>query len=282
MDDIARTMPPPRDYDGLSALVGSRLGDLPRRLSQAGRYALEHPDEIAFGTAASVAAAARVQPSTLVRFAQQFGYQGFSDLQRVFRARLKERPSPYAERLRALREGNPGHPGALHILDGFLAAASRSIDRLAESVDFQRFQRAVEILARADTIYLIARRRSYPLVAYMEYGFGKLGVRTHPTNSPGGTDREAIMLADERDAALAVSFSAYSAETIDLARAVAGNGVPLVAITDSAASPLAEVATECLVVAEADHAGFRSLSASMALCMALTVAVANARQEAME
>jgi DNA-binding MurR/RpiR family transcriptional regulator len=38
------------------------------------------------------------------------------------------------------------------------------------------------------------------------------------------------------------------------------------------------VATEWLEVAEADHAGFRLLSASMALCMALTVAVASARE----
>jgi DNA-binding MurR/RpiR family transcriptional regulator len=55
-------------------------------------------------------------------------------------------------------------------------------------------------------------------------------------------------------------------------------GTPLVAITDSSLSPLTEVATEWLEVAEADHAGFRSLSASMALCMALTVAVASARE----
>src|SRR6185295_5908210 len=92
----------PRDFDSLRAVVGKRLGDLPKRLSQVGKYALEHPDEIAFGTAASIATAAHVQPSTLVRFAHQFGYEGFSDLQKVFRERLRERPSAYAERLRAL------------------------------------------------------------------------------------------------------------------------------------------------------------------------------------
>jgi DNA-binding MurR/RpiR family transcriptional regulator len=243
-----------------------------------GRYALEHPDEIAFGTAASVAAAAEVQPSTLVRFAHQFGYEGFSDLQSVFRARLRDRPSPYAERLKVLREGRHGAHAELAILDGFLAAASRSIDKLAESVESRRFRRAVDILAKAETIYLIARRRSYPLTAYMDYGFGKLGVRTLLVNAPTGTDAEAIAMATPQDAAIAVSFTTYSSETIGLARAAAQAGVPLVAITDSNFSPLVELASEWLEVAEADHAGFRSLSASMALCMALTVAVASARE----
>ena len=267
----------PRDFDSLRAIVGRRLADLPKRLSQVGKYALDHPDEIAFGTAASIATAAHVQPSTLVRFAHQFGYEGFSDLQRVFRERLRERPSAYAERLRALREGRHGARPELAILDGFLAAASRSIDKLAE-INPARFRRAVDILAAAETIYLVARRRAYPLTSYMAYGFSKLGVRTHLVNSPTATDPEIVGMASARDAVIAVSFTTYSAETVGLAKAIAAAGVPIVAITDSSFSPLAELATEWLEVAEADYAGFRSLSASMALCMALTVAVASARE----
>ncbi len=278
-DDAASGDLAPRDFDNLRALVGRRLTDLPKRLSQVGRYALEHPDEIAFGTAASIAAAAEVQPSTLVRFAHQFGYEGFSDLQTVFRERLRERPSAYAERLRALREGGHGERPELAILDGFLSAASRSIDKLGETINSTRFRRAVEILAGADTIYLVARRRAYPLTSYMAYGFGKLGVRNYLVNSPIATDPEIVSLATSADAVIACSFTTYSAETIALARAMREAGVPIVAITDSSFSPLAEIATEWLEVAETDHAGFRSLSASMALCMALTVAVASAREQ---
>jgi DNA-binding MurR/RpiR family transcriptional regulator len=282
-DRVSAPLPAPRDFDSLRAVVGRRLADLPKRLSQVGRYALDHPDEIAFGTAASIAAAAQVQPSTLVRFAHQFGYEGFSDLQTVFRKRLRERPSSaYAERLRTLREGRRGGPPEIAILDGFLGAASRSIDKLAESVNPTRFRRAAEILAHADTIYLLARRRAYPLTSYMAYGFGKLGIRTHLVNSPTATDAEIAGMALPGDAVIAVSFTSYSAETVALARTMAEAGVPIVAITDSSFSPLAEIATEWLEVAEADHAGFRLLSASMALCMALTVAVASVREAAIE
>jgi DNA-binding MurR/RpiR family transcriptional regulator len=116
----------------------------------------------------------------------------------------------------------------------------------------------------------------------MDYAFAKLGVRTHMVSTPNGTDPEIAALARKSDAAVSVSFDPYSNETVALSRAFADAGVPLVAITDSSFSPLAECASEWLQVSEADHAGFRSLSASMALCMALTVAVASRRQNAVE
>ena len=78
----------PRDFEGLKALLAHRRDDLPRRLQQVAAFAVEHPDEVAFGTAASIASLADVQPSTLVRFAKALGYAGFSDLQSVFRHRL--------------------------------------------------------------------------------------------------------------------------------------------------------------------------------------------------
>ena len=66
-------------------------------------FALENPDEIAFGTVSSIADQAQVQPSALVRFSQAMGYQGFSDMQEVFRSRLRDRILNYGERLEQLR-----------------------------------------------------------------------------------------------------------------------------------------------------------------------------------
>ena len=70
----------PRDFAGLRALIAARAQNLPKRLAQVAVYALERPDEIALGTAASIAEAVQVQPSTLVRFAQSLGFSGFTEL----------------------------------------------------------------------------------------------------------------------------------------------------------------------------------------------------------
>ena len=99
----------PRDFQALRALISSRAQELPKRLAQVATYALDNPDEIAFGTAASIAEAADVQPSTLVRFAQALGFDGFSDLQEVFRSRLRERVLSYEERISHLRAGSTAH-----------------------------------------------------------------------------------------------------------------------------------------------------------------------------
>src|SRR5690606_23373115 len=149
------------------ALILARAPQLPRRLTQVASYALENPDEIAFGTAAGIAARAGVQPSTLVRFSQTLGYDGFSDLQGVFRSRLRERVPTYEERLEQLRKHGHAASEASALLDGFSDAAARSLAEFRSRIDAPAVDRAVEILAGAETIYLLGLRRSFPITAYM-------------------------------------------------------------------------------------------------------------------
>ena len=269
---------PPRDFDGLRHAILARRASLPKRLTQVAAYALDNPDEMAFSTAASIAAAASVQPSTLVRFAQQFGLDGFSSLQQLFRARLRERNSTYDDRLRLIREDQAAMPQSMGILHGFIEAGQRSLDVLGGAIDAQTFERAVEILAAADTIYLIAKRRSYPIASYVAYAFGKLRVKAVLAGTASGIDDDLLSQAGRADAAFAVSFSPYASESAAQARTLADRGVPVVSLTDSAFSPLADCSRAWFALAEADHAGFRSLSASMAFAMALTVSVAEHRR----
>lgn len=281
MDEAERGDTPPRDFESLRALMVAMKDQLPKRLAQVAAYSLSHPDEVAFGTAASIATAAEVQPSTLVRLARHLGYEGFSDLQSIFRSRLREKHLSYEERLESL-EKDGGHVEETEVLRGFLNAASQSINRLAATVDPGQFARAVELLSSADTIYLIAKRRAYPLTAHMAYAFGKLGIRYMMVASPNGVEPEMSQFATPRDAAFAVSFSPYAAESVTYAEAFARRGVPLVSITDSVFSPLTSHSSVWFEVAESDYSGFRSISASMALAMALPVAIAEKRRHAIK
>lgn len=270
----------PRDFETLRQRVLEHRQTLPKRLAQVAAYAIDNPDEIAFGTAASIAAAAGVQPSTLIRFAQHLGYDGFTSLQLVFRERLRGRTLSYDERLAALSPAGRNGSESRAILDGFVAAATKSLDMMTTSIRDQELEKAVGLLAGAETIYVLARRRSYPVAGYMAYAFAKLRIRAHVVESPAGLDPELLSFATPRDAAIAVSFSPYASSTVDAAHLLADQGVPVVAITDSAFSPLAQSARVWFDVAEADCAGFRSLSATMALAMTLTVAVAEKRRSA--
>ena len=150
----------PRDFETLRATILDRRESLPKRIAQIAAYALDNPDDIAFGTAASIAASAGVQPSTLIRFAQQLGFDGFTSLQQVFRERLRERNSSYDERLAALRAKAEDGGGHRAIFDGFVAAASTSLGDISRSLNDEHFEEAVALLAKAETIYVLAKRRS--------------------------------------------------------------------------------------------------------------------------
>lgn len=276
-DEQAREAP--RDFETLRALIVERREALPKRLAQVAVYALDNPDEIAFGTAASVAQSAMVQPSTLVRFAQAFGYQGFSELQEVFRSRLRERVPSYDERLQRMRQhGIPTSKSSL-VLDGFLEAAQRSVAELREKIKPEALERAVDILAAADTIYLIGLRRSFPITSYLSYAMGKLAIRNLLIDAVAGMGAEQAGFITPRDAALAVSFTPYASETVTLTNACKARGARIVSITDSVFSPIASPAEVMLEIVEANFEGFRSMTATMALAMSLAVAVAGKRRE---
>ncbi|MBX4928295.1 MurR/RpiR family transcriptional regulator [Rhizobium binae] len=277
-NDPKRQARVPRDFESLRSTIIERKASMPKRLAQVAAFALGNPDEIAFGTTASIAAASDVQPSTLVRLAHHLGYEGFSDLQSIFRERLRDRTLSYEERLVTLEKAS-GDDEDANLLSGFIAAASQSVNRLAATVQSDTFTKAVDILAAAETIYLIAKRRSYPLTAHMTYAFSKLNIRHQIVASPNGVDPEMVQFATPKDAAIAASFSPYAADSLSQSQELADRGVPIIAITDSAFSPLAACATHWFEVAEADFAGFRSLSASMALTMALPVAIAERRRK---
>ena len=188
MDEV---LAQPQTYESLREAVLEEHRKLPKRIAQVATYAIDNPDEIAFGTVASIAASSGVPPSTLVRFARHLGFDGFTSLQTVFRTRLRERTVSYDERLTALRAGSGGD-GPRGILDGYVAASLQSLENLLVETDSTRLSRAVDILARAETIYLVARRRSYPVASSVAYALGKLRIPYRLIDSAAET-RSAVV-----------------------------------------------------------------------------------------
>jgi DNA-binding MurR/RpiR family transcriptional regulator len=274
---MATTETTPKDFATLKAQIIARGKILPKRLSQIAAFALDNPDDIAFGTVASIAEQAQVQPSSLIRFSQAMGYQGFSELQEIFRARLRDRVPNYKERIAQLREHAKSASKARILFEGFSEAAQKSIADLGSKIDSNALDRAVAKLAGAQTIYLIGLRRSFPITSYMAYAFGKLGIRHVLIDGLGGLASNDITFATTKDAVLAVSFTPYASETVTLVAQAVRTNVPVIAITDSAFSPLARDADIWFEVAEANFEGFRSLAATLALAITLTVAVAEKR-----
>ncbi len=271
----------PRDFASLRALIVSRRALLPKRLVQVAEFAVDHPQEIAFGRVADIASQAGVQPSTLVRFAQTLGYSGFTDLQAVFQAHARQRWPDYRQRLEMLGDtdgGDQAGPASpVSRLHGFVHAAQISVQHLEQTIDHGALDQAVALLAGARIVYLVGMRRVYPVALYLLYALQRLGIRCELLDNAGGLGARQVELLEAGDVMLSITFTPYAPETLEISSAASRRGVRIVGITDSPFSPLTPLSEIWLEVAETDHAGFRSLSATFALATTLAVSIAERR-----
>src|SRR5207248_10844594 len=69
----------------LSAEIRQRFEEFSRSQKDVGQYIVDHLDEAAFHTAEELARRANTSSSTVVRFAQALGFEGFPELQAAAR-----------------------------------------------------------------------------------------------------------------------------------------------------------------------------------------------------
>lgn len=247
---------------------------LPKRLRQCADYVAGNYDRIAVSTVADLAARADVPPSAVMRFCQILGFSGYSEMQKLFRDAYAPGWPDYSTRLRNLKENDTGSPSAL--LAEFVEAGRASLETLAKSVDEVALNAAVFALAEAETIHIVGLRRAFPIASYLAYVFEKLAVPAMLHDGVGKLDHRFALR--KGDALLAITFAPYSEETLGMAQDAYEKGLPVVGISDRQTTPLARHAQVLLQVPEVDFGAFRSLSATLALSLALAVAVGSARE----
>ncbi len=271
-------MPAPPSFDELKLEIARRQSDLPRRLRQIAEFVVRNPNEIALGTVAAIAGHAGVQPSSVVRFANAFGYQGFSGLQRVFRSRLVADSVPsYRERIARMRsargDGGRADDDPSRVLAAFAAEGVASLEHLHDTIKTPELERAVRLLARAERIYLLAQGRSFPVAFYMHYALCRLDLNADLIDGIGGTGRLQARTAAKRDVLVSISFKDYAPDVVDLTNELARRGLPVVAITDGPLSPIAVDAAVAFEIHQSESQSFRSLVAPICLAQSLVVAL---------
>jgi DNA-binding MurR/RpiR family transcriptional regulator len=267
----------PRTYEELRAVLSSGTVHFPKRLRQVAIFLWQHPGEVALGTISEVAAQAGVQPSTLVRFAQTFGFAGFSEFQDLFKQHIKGSWPEARLREAGAVPSAGGSSTDLRFVDGLVAASQASLARVSEAFDAAGFARMTELMAAADLIYVIGSKRAFPVTAYVSLTLSQQGVRNVLVDNVGSTAFDQVGCVGPGDCVLAVSFSPYNSITPDLVAAARERKARIVSITDSTFSPLVKLSDAWVEVIESDFAGFRSLAATLAVGMGLVHGVAARR-----
>ncbi len=260
----------------LQQQIRDRYDGLSKRLQQVSRYVLDNTNSVAFDTVAIIAERADVPPSTLIRFANAFDFTGFNEMKQLFRMNLMEETASYSDRARLFKEMEseevPETP--LDILQEFARSNGQALQQLAARTDPDMLSRAVELLAAAETIYVVGLRRSYSIATYLTYALSHLDCRPVLLDGMGGMLREQSGRIKAQDIVVSVSFSPYAEETLMVSENAAAVGARQIVITDSQISPLATFSDLCFVVKEAQVDAFRSQSATLCLVQSLVVALA--------
>jgi DNA-binding MurR/RpiR family transcriptional regulator len=266
---VAPMPAPATTYEELKETIAAAYPRLSPQLQRLSRFALEKPHDLALGTVAAVAQANEVQPSSMIRFANALGFDGFSQMQQVFQSHLVERSAPYRERIRQMRRG--GEDGDAGVLPRFVGEAIGELQQLEEHVDSARLAAAAKILASAPQIHVLAQRRAFPVACYLAYALNQLELQAHLLDGLGGMLGEFAHTIRAGDALLVASFRNYTPAVVETALASRARGVSVIAITDSALSPLKPAADVCFELGDDSTRPFRSLVAPLCLAQALVV-----------
>jgi DNA-binding MurR/RpiR family transcriptional regulator len=267
-----KPVPPPQSDLDLRAVLADRQSSLPPRLKQIAAYVVQHPEDIAFATVAELAARCGVQPSAIIRFCKAIGFAGYGGLQALCRQSL--RGQDHAARLDRL-QSNEQAGGATA---GFVEASILSLRKLRPDDLDRALDAASNALQQVSFFHIVGFRRMFSVAAYLSYSFSVLGLRTQLVDQAGGLGPDSVTSFRTGDGMIAVSFSPYASQTLAIAAMARDAGIPVVSITDSPLSPLASLSQAMIEVVEADHAGFRSLAATMTVASALATRLAGDRK----
>lgn len=263
----------PQSFDALRRALQARYEALSPHLQRLARFALDDPNAFALETVTRLATISEVQPSTLIRFAKEFGYSGFTEMQQIFKLRLIEGAPVYRERIyhhrTSLEAAAKDNPTA--ILAEFTEASIMCLERLRDTVQPDVLADAIAMMDEADTIYVIGQRRAFPIATYLAYGLTRLERRCHLIDFVGGMVPQQIATLRQSDLLIAIAFAEYTPAVVDAVRDVHIRDIPTFTLTDVPTSPLARHSDLYFCVDDADIHRFRPIAGSISLVQSLII-----------
>lgn len=247
-----------------------------KRLQQVAKFVLDNPKTIAFETIAVIADEIGVPPSTLIRFSSSLGFKGFNDLKAVIKDDVLANTLNYGSRIELFAKRHDWHGDAL--LSQLVKSNREALAQLESSITPEEIQRATELMAAADNIFVLGSGRAYPVATYFYYALNHADARAFLLNGGGGMQREEVNNIRASDLLIVISYSPYASSTLPLAESVAERSIPVMALTDGGLSPLSSFSDVTLHVQEGQVDGFRSLSASMLLAQVLALSLADRKR----
>jgi DNA-binding MurR/RpiR family transcriptional regulator len=254
----------------LSSYIRARFDDFSRSQKDVAQYIVDHLDEAAFQTAEELARRASTSSSTVVRFSQALGFEGFPELQQAARDEYRRRPPGVTETAAATVP--------LFSLDhtefeAALAADHVNVEDTAQKLSRSDVEAAIDAIVSAEKVLIAGTDQMAFFASYLRHLLMLLDLRAEIVASPSQEALGRLSRIDERT--LVVGLSAgrphpLITRTMKLAR---HRKAPTLAITDATLSEVARLARIRLYYSSNTPAFVRSHTALLALIQALAYGV---------
>ena len=231
-------------------------------------------DKVAYLTAARLGELVGVSESTVVRFADELGFEGYSQFQLAVQELVRIKLTPN-QRIEITKQ----RIGRGDVIDNTMESDIAKIKYTLERLDRQAFSDAVDAILGAKNIYITGARSSEPIARLLSYNLSlifdnvKLVV---PTSS--AEVFEQMYSVGAEDVVIAFSFPRYSSKMVNGIKFARQKDAKVVVFTDSDVSPIAEYAN-CLLIAQSDMASFMdSLVAPLSIINAIVIEITSRRE----
>jgi DNA-binding MurR/RpiR family transcriptional regulator len=251
----------------LSDFITERFDEFSRSQRDVARYIVDHLDEAAFQTAEELARRADTSSSTVVRFSQALGFEGYPELQQAAIEEYRRRDA----------EGN-GNGDALFDFDhsefeASLASDHSNVEETARSLTREQVEACVSALATAHRVVIVGVEQMAFFASYLRHLLALLDIRAEVVSSPR---QDAISrLGRVEDDTLVVAFSAGRAHplVVRAMKLARHRGARTLSISDATLSDVGEHAELTLYYSSNSPSYTRSNSALLSVVQALAYGV---------
>jgi DNA-binding MurR/RpiR family transcriptional regulator len=263
------------DHQSLSKYIQARFDECSRSQKDVAQYIVDHLDEAAFQTAEELARRANTSSSTVVRFSQALGFEGFPELQAAAREEYR-RVHTKTEPKNGSAPASSSTP--LFSLDQnefetALTADHLNVEETARKVSRSSVEALIEAIVSAEKVLVAGTDQMAFFASYLRHLLMLLDLRVDVVASPS---QEALSRLGRIDAGtLVIGLSAgrphpLVVRAMKLAR---HRKARTAAITDATLSEVAKLAQIKLYYSSNSPAYVRSHTALLSLIQALAYGV---------
>jgi DNA-binding MurR/RpiR family transcriptional regulator len=267
-------MPPAaRGHQTLSTYISARFDEFSRSQKDVAQYVVDHLDEVAFHTAEELARRANTSSSTVVRFSQALGFEGFPELQEAARDEYR-----HHHRVNA----NPTHPAEtatpLFSLDQSpfehaVAADHVNVEDTARRVSRSEVEGAIEAIAAADRVLIAGTDQMAFFASYLRHLLMLLDVRAEIAASPSQEALSRLGRIDEHTLVIGLSAGRPHPLVVRAMKIARHRKAATLAIVDATLSDVSKLAERTLYYSSNSPAFVRSHTGLLSIIQALAYGV---------